>query len=276
MDPVDNAGAGAAALAKIVVPVAINYSEPQSCNSNGSAEVLYAAARPPKRAVKIVGANHSDAQDPTSLSSAFVCGSSVAARQALYRRYVVGWFEFHLRGDHSYARWVTNSAGGPLAADVAANRIVFAEAPARFAAWQAVQFGPDSGAPLIAGEVADAEGDGLGNLLEFACGLDPLSAAGSAAALGTVTESGLNYLALTFSRVQLSEGVRLSLEASSDLQAWSPGSSYSSTGSVPATAATTEVSRVAADGVESIVVRANAPLLPGKQRVHLRLRAERE
>jgi hypothetical protein len=38
---------------------------------------------------------------------------------------MAGWFEYHLRGDASYAPWILNYPGGQLAADLAANRITY-------------------------------------------------------------------------------------------------------------------------------------------------------
>jgi hypothetical protein len=125
MDPVDNGGQGVAALAAVNVPVAITWSEPSSCNANGSAEALYAAARGVRRGMKIVGANHTDPQDPASFLSGLTCGGANSTRQALYRRYMAGWFEYHLRGDASYAPWILNFPGGQLAADLAASRITY-------------------------------------------------------------------------------------------------------------------------------------------------------
>jgi dienelactone hydrolase len=134
MDPVDNGGLGVAALATIAAPVAITYSEPSSCNANGSALTLYEAALAPKRGIRIIGANHTDPQDPASGLSELFCGAANSARQALYRRYMAGWFEYHLRGDASYGPWVFNQAGGPLAGDLSSNKITYAEAPAPLAA----------------------------------------------------------------------------------------------------------------------------------------------
>jgi pimeloyl-ACP methyl ester carboxylesterase len=125
MDSVDSGGQGVAALAAVTVPVAITWSEPSSCNASGSAEVLYAAARGVRRGLKIVGANHTDPQDPASFLSVITCGGANSTRQALYRRYMAGWFEYHLRGDASYAPWILNFPGGQLAADLAANRITY-------------------------------------------------------------------------------------------------------------------------------------------------------
>ncbi len=125
MDPVDNGGQGVAALAAVNVPVAITWSEPSPCNASGSAEVLYAAARGVRRGMRIVGANHTDPQDPAGILSVITCGGANSTRQALYRRYMAGWFEYHLRGDASYAPWILNFPGGQLAADLAANRVTY-------------------------------------------------------------------------------------------------------------------------------------------------------
>ena len=125
MDPVDNGGQGVAALAAVNLPVAITWSEPSTCNASGSAEVLYAATRGVRRGIKIVGANHSDPQDPAGVLSILTCGGANSTRQALYRRYMAGWFEYHLRRDASYAPWILNYPGGQLAADLAANRITY-------------------------------------------------------------------------------------------------------------------------------------------------------
>jgi hypothetical protein len=125
LDPVDNGGQGVAALASVNVPVALTWSEPSACNASGSAEVLYAATRGVRRGLKIVGANHTDPQDPAGFLSILTCGGANATRQALYRRYMAGWFEYHLRGDTSYAPWILNYPGGQLAADLAANRITY-------------------------------------------------------------------------------------------------------------------------------------------------------
>lgn len=133
MDPVDSGGAGEAALVSVNVPIAMTWSERSSCNAFGSAERLYASARGIRRGVRIVGANHTDPQDPAGVLGSITCGGAYAPRQALYRRYMAGWFEYFLRGDESYAPWVFRYAGGPLADDLAAVRITYnAVAPVRF------------------------------------------------------------------------------------------------------------------------------------------------
>jgi dienelactone hydrolase len=125
MDPVDNRGQGVAALPNVRVPIAMTWSEPSACNANGSAAVLYAAAAGIRRGIKVVGANHTDPQDPAGLLSSLVCGSADAARQSCYRRYMVGWFERYLRGDTDYDPYVYNHVGGQLATDLSQGIITY-------------------------------------------------------------------------------------------------------------------------------------------------------
>lgn len=125
MDPVDSGGLGVTALPAVTAPIAMTWSESSSCNAFGSAPTLYAAAQGVRRGIKIVGANHSDPQDPVGVLSIWACGAADAARQALYRRYMAGWFEYFLRGDETYAPWVFRYAGGALEQDRLANRITY-------------------------------------------------------------------------------------------------------------------------------------------------------
>jgi hypothetical protein len=79
------------------------------------------------------------------------------------------------------------------------------------------------------------------------------------------TNGNTNYLALTFKRRAGVSNVTHTVEVSDDLAGWSAGSSYSSTGAVPNTPVTTEVSRTGTN-TEIIVVRENAPLGSAPQR----------
>ena len=125
-DPVDNNNLGVNAMPAITRPVAITYSEDSSCNANGSARALYAAAVPTRRGMKIVGATHCDPLDPSSASCNLFCGAATAPRQALYRRYVTGWFEFWLRCDASYFDWVY---GSYVQADLTAGTVTYTADP---------------------------------------------------------------------------------------------------------------------------------------------------
>jgi hypothetical protein len=273
MDPVDNSGLGVAALPTILAPVAITRSEASSCNAGGSALDLYNAAIAPKRDIRIVGANHSDPQDPVSLTSILFCGSANSTRQMLYRRYMTGWFEYHLRSDARYGPWIQNQPAGGLAQDLQANRIAFNEAPAYLEAWRFVQFGADALTPALAGDDADPDRDGRINLLEYAFNTDPLASDGAEIPAGGVLDSeGASYLTLTFPLVTAASEITYQVEASAELAAWAAGSSYSGAGGTPVTAATTEVSRSGA-GLETITVRDNQPI--GPTAGFLRLRVSR-
>jgi dienelactone hydrolase len=127
MDPVDNGGLGAGSLPAVAKPIAITFSEPSSCNANGSAEDLYAAANPQKRGVKLVGANHCDPEkDVDLLGCALTCGFWDAERHERYLRYVTGWFEYYLRCDGSYREWVW---GDRVASDLSSGLITYDSDP---------------------------------------------------------------------------------------------------------------------------------------------------
>jgi hypothetical protein len=115
-------------LAGARLPVAITHSEPSSCNANGSAAELYAAANAQKRGVKIVGANHCDPEKNNDIfGCALTCGSWNATRHQRYLRYVTGWFEYYLHCDASYEEWVygarpsSDVAGGFVTYDAVAH-----------------------------------------------------------------------------------------------------------------------------------------------------------
>jgi len=107
LDPVDSNGLGVGALPFARAAIGITYSEPSSCNADGSSEVLYAAAVPQKRGVKLVSANHCDPEKNSDfLGCGLTCGAWNATRHQRYLRYVTGWFEYFLRCDEGYEEWV--------------------------------------------------------------------------------------------------------------------------------------------------------------------------
>jgi hypothetical protein len=71
---------------------------------------------------------------------------------------------------------------------------------------------------------ADPDGDGAGNLLEYAFGLDPRTPETEALPRPTfVTVDGVEYLAVTFRRNRSADDVVFLPQVSSDLQTWSSG-----------------------------------------------------
>jgi hypothetical protein len=95
------------------------------------------------------------------------------------------------------------------------------------AAWQAEHFSPAQLAdPGVSGDGRDPDHDGLPNLLEYACGLDPLSPDAREAIVRSdryyVPQTDrVRYLALEFPVWDSSPGVRVWAEHSSDLRTWS-------------------------------------------------------
>lgn len=103
MDPVDNDALGVGSMASIGAPVSITYSEPSSCNADGSAVDLYAAGVDQKRGMLLVGANHCDPErDGDFFGCELSCGRWNAERHALYVRTMTAWFEYYLRCDDAY------------------------------------------------------------------------------------------------------------------------------------------------------------------------------
>lgn len=123
MDPVDSGGLGVGSLPLASLPVAITYSEPSSCNAQGSALDLYTAANPQKRGVKLIGANHCDPEKNLDFfGCALTCGAWNAERHLRYLRFVTGWFEFYLHCDPEYKEWVV---GNRVALDLGAGLITY-------------------------------------------------------------------------------------------------------------------------------------------------------
>jgi hypothetical protein len=111
-------------------------------------------------------------------------------------------------------------------------------------AWKQQHFGPDAGNPLIAGDLADPDGDGLVNLEEYGLDTDPLAA--SPAPLGTslVTVGPNQHLALAFLRRPPPAGIFYTVQVSGDLTVWQNGSTYGDAGETPDTPATVEAGRL--------------------------------
>ena len=137
-----------------------------------------------------------------------------------------------------------------------------------YQAWQTAHFtAAELANPAISGDLADPDGDGVVNLLEYALGLDPKVAAVSGLPTGgTVTISGSQYLTLTYTQVIAATDLVYTPQVSGDLVTWSSG-----TGNVVAVGTTNN-----ADGVTQTVVVRDATALGGGGRRFMRLMVGRQ
>ena len=140
------------------------------------------------------------------------------------------------------------------------SQITYAETPTPLTAWRYVNFGTNASNEVVAGDYADPDGDRLSNIEEYAFNTDPLACnATRSVTASLVTTNGQRFLAMTFPLVTAASDITYRIEASTDLQTWLPGCTYSGTNRVTATAHTTEFFRTGA-GLETIVARDNAPV----------------
>ena len=91
--------------------------------------------------------------------------------------------------------------------------------PAPIDQWRTAQFGANAGVPGIAGDLADPDGDGIANLIEYALGLDPLAPgiAGEVVDVEAIGES--RYLRLTASKNPGATDVTFAVEVNAGLEA---------------------------------------------------------
>jgi alpha-galactosidase len=96
----------------------------------------------------------------------------------------------------------------------------------QFSAWQTIKFTPGELADTsISGALADADCDGLANLLEFATNRDPKTPDGPVMVTTTETDAndGNSYLTGTYTRRKSAQGIIYHVEASDDLTTWNEG-----------------------------------------------------
>ena len=132
--------------------------------------------------------------------------------------------------------------------------------------YQAWQYGHFTAAELandsVSGDLADADGDGVVNLLEYALGLDPeVPAVGGLPTSGVVTVGGNQYLTLAYTQVIAATDLVYTPQVSGDLATWSSG-----TGNVMTVSTTGN-----ADGVTRSVVVRDATAMGAGARRFLRL-----
>jgi hypothetical protein len=102
----------------------------------------------------------------------------------------------------------------PTSLSTQAFQVVVAGTP--FAAWQAAEFGTNASNPAISGDLADPDGDGIVNLLEYALYLDP-NTAGASGLPTTQIDPACGCLTLIYTKVISATDLTYTPEANSAL-----------------------------------------------------------
>ena len=91
--------------------------------------------------------------------------------------------------------------------------------PAPIEQWRLARFGANAGNPLIAGDLANPDGDAFNNLLEYALGLDPLAASPGGPVADFATIGADTFLRLSVTKNPAATDVTFGIEVTSDLTA---------------------------------------------------------
>ena len=122
-------------------------------------------------------------------------------------------------------------------------------------AWQQQKFGANATNPDVAGDLADPDGDGVSNLLEYAFASEPMNGGNAALPQPSVANTnGATQLAITFQRSLSATDVQYQVEVSTDLQSWTVGNTYSYDNEVTSTPDMIETARTGSP-IQTITVR---------------------
>ncbi|MES2660977.1 MAG: cellulase family glycosylhydrolase [Verrucomicrobiota bacterium] len=133
---------------------------------------------------------------------------------------------------------------------------------AGISAWNDAWFTPAQRASqAISGPLADANGDGVNNLLAYAAGLSPWTPATAANGGRPICQAQNGYLAITFTRLKMPFDLSYTVEVSGNLVLWNSGATYS-----------TQTNVTSLDGIrERVTVRDNIPIISAERR-YIRVR----
>lgn len=109
-DPVDNAGLGKAAYAKLCGPVLDFFAGPSSCNNSAGWFDFRTTAKGPTTSFRVKGSTHCDGENAARALCGLTCGGAAdATRQKVYGRYATAFFLANLKGDSAAAATLTNT-----------------------------------------------------------------------------------------------------------------------------------------------------------------------
>jgi hypothetical protein len=121
------------------------------------------------------------------------------------------------------SQWWRISYTGGTGNDVVLTRIT----PTPAQTWQGTNFGTNANNPLIAGNIADPDYDGIANLLERALGLNPTTVSNTGLPAGSLIQSGSsNFLTLTVIKSSAASDLTYTVEVSGDLTLWNSGTTH--------------------------------------------------
>ncbi len=135
-----------------------------------------------------------------------------------------------------------------------------------YVAWQGSHFtAAELATPGISGDLADPDGDGIVNLMEYALNLDPrASAVAGLPVVSTTKQNGATFLTLTYTKVKAATDLTYIAEVSPDLVNWNSGSSY-----------TVDVSTVDGSTTQQVTTRDLTAMTPSAPHRYMRLRVTR-
>lgn len=140
--------------------------------------------------------------------------------------------------------------GTPRIAGVSADIGAYEFADPPYTIWRGTYFiGPELTDTNISGDLSDPDHDGLCNLLEYVLGLHPRQLSSSGITISIQTDTGSQYLTMSFNRAKGITDVMIAPSVSGDLSSWD------------ATAGATTTLEVLDQGsTERVTVRDNVPL----------------
>jgi hypothetical protein len=134
-------------------------------------------------------------------------------------------------GGYGFAAWTENgslvSASASTTFTVNGPRTLLANfQSATLTTWKEDKFSPgDMADPAISGTLADSDGDGFSNLMEYALGMNPKAADQPQLLEGQVING---HLTLTYMRSKAPGDITFTVEVSDDLQTWTSGPPHTS------------------------------------------------
>ncbi|MEY3894786.1 MAG: hypothetical protein RLZZ214_305 [Verrucomicrobiota bacterium] len=158
-------------------------------------------------------------------------GSGTTSGEGSYQSGTSATLTANPSGGYGFAGWTENgslvSASASTTFTVDGPRTLVANfQAATLATWKEDNFSPsDMADPAISGTLADSDGDGFANLIEYALGMNPKTADQPQLLQGQIIDG---HLTLTYMRDRAPADITCTVEVSSDLETWHSGAPHTS------------------------------------------------